>query len=88
MYTIYIFVAICLTGFALLQAIVGVISYNRMRNSKFLLISLAFIVFVFKGIYSLLAISGIYEIFPAPHINILIWDLLIVTLLYLAILKE
>lgn len=85
---IYPFVAVCLAGFALIQAIVGFVSYKRTGRNKLLLISLAFCVFTVKGIYALISVYTTIRPLGIPELSMLILDFLIVTLLYMSILKE
>ncbi len=85
---IYSFTAVCLAGFALIQAIVGSVSYRRTGRSRFLLISIAFMVFGVKGIYALISFYTSFQPLGVLDLPILILDLFIIILLYLSIIKE
>ena len=45
------FLAVAVVGFALLQFLVGLMSYRRLRNPRILLITLGFLMFSLKGAY-------------------------------------
>ncbi len=85
---IYTLVAVCLAGFACIQALVGLISYRRTGKRKLLLISLAFLIFTFKGIYAILSAFAVIDLTVQPELYMLVVDLIIVILLYLSIVKE
>ncbi|MFW6141032.1 MAG: hypothetical protein ACOC53_00555 [Candidatus Saliniplasma sp.] len=85
---IYSFLAICVAGFSLLQATVGLISFKRVGKNKLLFISTAFLVFGIKGIYALLATFTSFAPFDPPVFSMLVLDMAIIFLLYLSILKE
>ena len=46
-----IFVAVCVLGFSLLQAIVAAVSFNRLRTMRLALVGLGFAAFALKGAY-------------------------------------
>ncbi len=85
---IYPFIAVCLAGFALIQASVGMISYRRTGKDKLLLISAAFCLFSIKGIYALISLYTTFQPFGVPTLSMLAVDLSIIALLYISILKE
>lgn len=85
---IYTFLAICVAGFSLLQASIGFISYKRIGKVKFLFISTAFLVFGIKAIYALLTVFTDLAPFGQPLREMLLIDLVVISLLYLSILKE
>jgi len=85
---IYTLVAVCLAGFACIQALVGLMSYRRTGKRKLLLISLAFIIFTIKGIYATLSAFALIDFGVEPDLYMLLVDLIIVILLYLSIIKE
>jgi len=84
----YPFVAVCLAGFAMIQAIVGFVSYRRTGRNKMLLVSLAFCIFSIKGVYALISLYTTFQPLGVPTLPMLVLDLSIVALLYLSILKE
>ncbi|MFW5898825.1 MAG: hypothetical protein ACOCT7_03095 [Candidatus Saliniplasma sp.] len=85
---LYSFLAICVAGFSLLQAIVGMISYKRVGKNKLLFISTAFLIFGIKGIYALIATYTSLSPFDPPVTSMLVIDLIIIFMLYLSVLKE
>ena len=70
-----------MAGLSLLLFTVSLISYTRMRDSKFLFVTLAFLLFFMKGI----AISLNYL---QQQFQLVIMDLLIIFFLYLTIVKR
>jgi|GEM_PF-6974301 len=84
----YPFIAVCLAGFALLQASIGFIGYRRTGKKKLLLVSIAFFTFTLKGVYAILVAFAMVPWTTRPDQYMLVVDLFIVFLLYLSILKE
>lgn len=84
---IYPFTAVCLAGFALLQSIIGLVSYNRLRKRKFLIVSIAFLFFSFKGLYALVSFYSTFDLLGDPTTPLLLIDVVIVVLLYLSLLR-
>lgn len=81
---IEVFLSVAVTGFALLQSGVGLMSYRRLRNPRILLITLGFLMFTLKGAYLVYASyqsRGTQEwILPVGLL-----DLLTLLLLYLSV---
>lgn len=79
-----IFLALTVLGLALIQAIVGLLSYGRLRNRRLLLIAVGFLAFALKGAYltvEALASQGTtYWIVPLAGL-----DVAILVLLYFAV---
>lgn len=48
---IEVFLSVAVVGFALLQFLVGLMSFRRLRNPRILLITLGFLMFSLKGAY-------------------------------------
>lgn len=79
-----IFLAISVLGFALIQAVVSLVSYQRLRNQRAFLIGVGFLAFAAKGAYLVVnswTTRGESDwILPVAAL-----DLLILLLLYFAV---
>lgn len=78
---ILLLLSILITGFSLLLFFVSMISYLKLRVSKFILIGIAFLGFTIKGILLL------FEFISQGQIP-LILDLFVIILIYFAIIKK
>jgi hypothetical protein len=78
---ITLLLSILIAGFSGLLFIVSIAAYNRIRSVKLLFISLAFFMFIVKGLLL------IFEIFVQDKIMIAI-DFVILILLYFASVKK
>ena len=83
------FLAGCVVGFSLLLFITSLLSYTRLRHLRFAYISVAFLLFLIKGILSLtgVAVEELKSTLAVPY-QLLFLDLLILLLLYLAVAKR
>ncbi len=77
-----------LTILALVLSIVSVLSYIRSRKSKFLMVSIAFFLFLVKGLWLT------YSLFSVPRsewagfmLPVAVLDSVVLVLLYLSIIK-
>lgn len=79
-----IFLALTVLGLALVQGIVGALSYSRLRNRRLLLIALGFFAFAAKG--ALLTREALASQGTSTWlIPVALLDLTILVLLYLAV---
>jgi len=76
---ILIFSSVVTAGISLLLFIISAVSYTRLKEIKLLFISIAFFIFFLKGIIALLL-----EIAT----SLILFDFLIILLLYLSIVKK
>jgi len=83
------FLAGCIIGFSFLLFVTSLLSYMRLRHLRFAYIAVAFLLFLIKGMMALLGatIEGLQAALTVPY-QILILDLLILLLLYLAVAKR
>lgn len=84
-------VSVALTGLSVLLLVIGLASYQRVRNAKLLWVSLAFVGFAAKGLYFTLdayrrrgELAAELDVMPL----LAAVDLAIVAALYLAVLKR
>ncbi len=84
-----IFLAGCIIGFSLLLFVTSLLSYSRLRHLRFAYIAVAFLLFLIKGVTALLGatVDGLRATLAIPY-HVLILDLLILLLLYLAVAKR
>lgn len=84
-----IFLRVCLMGFSLLLLITSIISYVKVKNTKLLFVSLAFLGFFIKGLLLTLAvlIGSFKEPFGAS-MAILVLDFAILIMIYIAVVKK
>jgi len=78
---ITLFLSIIIAGFSLLLATVSMVAYYRLRATKLLLVSMAFLAFVVKGV--LIA----FGVFDQGLIGLAI-DFVIIVFLYFAAIKK
>jgi len=78
---ITLFLSIIIAGFSLLLAMVSMVAYYRLRATKLLLVSIAFLAFVVKGV--LIVIGIVTQDTLALGI-----DFVILVLLYFATIKK
>ena len=78
---ITLFLSILIAGLAGLLFVVSAAAYKRLRAGKLLIINLAFLMFVIKGLLI------IFEIISQERIG-LILDITIIVLLYFAVIKK
>ena len=83
-----VFLAGCVVGFSLLLFVTSLLSYARLRHLRFAYVSVAFLLYLVKGILALgAAIEFLAGTFSVPY-EMLLLDLLILLLLYLAVAKR
>ena len=78
---ILLFLSLLITGFSLLLFFVSIVSYMKLKITKFFIIGIAFLGFTTKGILLLL------EIIAQDQLS-LILDFFVIILMYLAIIKK
>lgn len=85
-------VSVALTGLSVLLLVIGLASYQRVRNAKLLWVSLAFVGFAAKGLYFTLDAYRRRGELAAAGLDAMTFlaavDLAIVAALYLAVLKR
>jgi len=84
----YIFIGAAITIVSLILLLISFYSYNIYRNTKLLFVILVFIFFLIRGL--ILSIGLFYEpLWPVvTSYYVWIFDLLILTMLYMAALKR
>jgi len=78
---ILLLLTLLITGFSSILFVVSIISYVKLKYVKFLLIGIAFLGFMMKGIFLL------FEYIQQDQIP-LVLDLFVIILMYLAIIKK
>jgi len=78
---ILLFLSLLITGFSLLLFFISIVSYMKLKITKFFIIGIAFLGFTTKGILLLL------EIIAQDQLS-LILDFFVIILMYLAIIKK
>ena len=76
---ILLFLSVVVAGISLILFIISFISFKRINETKLLFISLAFLFFFIKTIVFL---------FIKNNVNIMLFDLIIIALLYMAAAKK
>lgn len=78
----------CLVGLSLILLLVSLVSYRRTGNSRLLLVSGAFLVFMVKGVL-MLAFLFLQSLSESTELLVLVlMDLVIILFLYFAIAKK
>jgi hypothetical protein len=83
--TVETFLVILLAGLAMLLFVVSLISYRRVKNKKILLISIAFLLFFIKALLLITSILANTWSEFGMRAELLIFDVIIVVMLYLSI---
>ena len=86
-YYISLFLTVVMTGLSALLLMVSMVSSYRLRNVKLMLISIAFICFFIKGLRLCLQMLLDFEIIRQNNI-VLVFDLVVITALYFAAIKD
>ncbi|MCD6108862.1 hypothetical protein B6U70_02880 [Euryarchaeota archaeon ex4484_162] len=86
-YYISLFLTVVMTGLSALLLMVSMVSSYRLRNVKLMLISIAFICFFIKGLILCLQMLLDFEIIRQNNI-VLVFDLVVITALYFAAIKD
>ena len=78
----------CLVGLSLILLLVSIVSYRRTGNSRLLLVGIAFLVFIVKGVM-LLAFLFLGSLSESVELLALVaMDLVVILFLYFAIAKK
>jgi hypothetical protein len=86
-YYVSLFLVIVMTGLSALLLIVSLVSSYRLHNTKLALISIAFICFFIKGLLLCFQMLLSFQIIQQNNVALVI-DLIIITALYFAAIKE
>ncbi|HEX08483.1 MAG TPA: hypothetical protein ENG38_01575 [Thermoplasmatales archaeon] len=86
-YYISLFLTVVMTGLSALLLLVSTVSSYRLRNTKLALISIAFTCFFIKGLILCLQMLLHFQIIQQNNI-VLVFDLIIITALYFAAIKD
>ncbi len=81
------FLAGSLIGFSLILLLVSIASYRRTKNSRLLLVSVGFFIFLLKGILLIIGLVFVPGLTESIELLLLL-DLVILLFLYFAIAKR
>ena len=84
-----LFLSVALTGFSLILFVISAITYRRVQRTKLLFVSLAFALFLVKGLMLTLGlfIDSIGDIFQSSVLVIML-DFGIMVFLYFSVVKK